>query len=95
MTVKEAEPKYAAQNRKARHDYFIEETLECGLVLTGTEVKALRKGGASIQEAFAGPKDGDLYLLNAHIPNMKRRRASTTRRGGRASCWCGGASGSG
>ena len=48
MTVKEAEPKYAAQNRKARHDYFIEETLECGLVLTGTEVKALRKGGASI-----------------------------------------------
>ena len=71
MTVKETEPKYAAQNRKARHDYFIEETLECGLVLTGTEVKALRKGGASIQEAFAGPKDGDLYLLNAHIPEYE------------------------
>ena len=61
----------AAQNRKARHDYFIEDTIECGLVLTGTEVKSLRKGGASIQEAFAAPKDGDLYLLNAHIPEYE------------------------
>jgi SsrA-binding protein len=71
MTANETEPKYAAQNRKARHDYFIEDTIECGLVLTGTEVKSLRKGGASIQEAFAGPKDGDLYLLNAHIPEYE------------------------
>ena len=71
MTANETEPKYAAQNRKARHDYFIEDTIECGLVLTGTEVKSLRRGGASIQEAFAGPKDGDLYLLNAHIPEYE------------------------
>lgn len=71
MTANETEPKYAVQNRKARHDYFIEDTIECGLVLTGTEVKSLRKGGASIQEAFAGPKDGDLYLLNAHIPEYE------------------------
>jgi SsrA-binding protein len=71
MKANETEPKFAAQNRKARHDYFIEDTIECGLVLTGTEVKSLRKGGASIQEAFAAPKDGDLYLLNAHIPEYE------------------------
>ena len=60
--------RFAAQNRKARHDYFIEDTLEAGLVLYGTEVKSLRLGGASIAEAYAGPQDGELYLLNAHIP---------------------------
>jgi SsrA-binding protein len=71
MTEAKAEPKIVAQNRKARHDYFIEDTIECGLILTGTEVKSLRKGGASIQEAFAAPKDGELYLLNAHIPEYE------------------------
>lgn len=58
----------AAQNRKARHNYFIEDTIECGLVLTGTEVKSLRNGRASIQEAYAAEKDGELYLINANIP---------------------------
>jgi len=58
----------AAQNRKARHDFFIEETLEAGIVLQGTEVKSLRQGGASIVESYAGPKDGELFLVNAHIP---------------------------
>lgn len=57
-----------AQNRKARHNYLIEDTLECGLVLTGTEVKSLRTGRASIQEAYAAEKDGELYLINANIP---------------------------
>jgi len=57
-----------AQNRKARHNYFIEDILECGLVLTGTEVKSLRNGRASIQEAYASEKDGELYLINANIP---------------------------
>jgi SsrA-binding protein len=71
MTEAKAEPKIVAQNRKARHDYFIEDTIECGLILTGTEVKSLRKGGASIQEAFAAPKEGELYLLNAHIPEYE------------------------
>lgn len=61
----------AAQNRKARHDYFIEEALEAGIVLLGTEVKSLRAGGASIAEAYAGPMDGELYLFNAHIPEYK------------------------
>ncbi len=60
--------KVAAQNRKARFDYFIEETLEAGIVLTGTEVKALRTGGTSINESYAGVKAGEILLFNAHIP---------------------------
>ena len=62
--------KVAAQNRKARHDYFIEQTLEAGIVLTGTEVKALRAGGAQITDAFAEDRGGELWLLNAHIPEF-------------------------
>lgn len=57
-----------ARNRKARHDYLIEETLEAGIVLTGTEVKSLRQGRATITEAFAGDKEGELYLFNTYIP---------------------------
>lgn len=63
--------KFAAQNRKARHDYYIEDTLEAGLMLQGTEVKSLRLGGASIAEAYAGPTGGELFLFNAHIPEYK------------------------
>ncbi|MCW9035323.1 MAG: SsrA-binding protein SmpB [Rhodospirillales bacterium] len=59
--------KFAAQNRKARHNYFIEDTVEAGIILTGTEVKSLRAGRANIIDAYAGDKDGELYLLNAHI----------------------------
>jgi len=57
-----------AQNRRARYDYHIVETLEAGIMLKGTEVKSLRGGRASIGESFAGEKDGALYLQNAHIP---------------------------
>ena len=60
--------RYVAQNRRARHDYLIENTLEAGIMLTGTEVKVLRKGLASIAEAYAIEKDGKIYLLNAHFP---------------------------
>lgn len=56
-----------AQNRRARRDYMIEETLETGIVLQGTEVKSLRAGKASLGEAYAGPKDGDIYLINCTI----------------------------
>ena len=56
-----------AVNRKARHNYFIEDTIEAGIVLNGPEVKSLRAGHASIGEAFAGEKDGEFYLMNAHI----------------------------
>jgi SsrA-binding protein len=61
----------AAQNRKARHDFFIQDTLEAGIMLQGSEVKSLRKGHASIGEAFAAEKDGDLVLVNAHIPEYE------------------------
>ena len=62
--------KIAAQNRKARHDYFIQSTLEAGIVLTGTEVKSLREGGAQITDAHAGEMGGELWLFNAHIPEF-------------------------
>ncbi len=67
--AKKAKPtsNLAAQNRKARHNYFIEDTYEAGIMLTGTEVKSLRAGRANIIDAYAGEKDGELYLLNAHI----------------------------
>ena len=56
-----------AQNRRARHDYLVEDTLEVGLVLTGTEVKSLRAGHCSIAESYADEKGGELFLRNAHI----------------------------
>ncbi|MDX1710068.1 MAG: SsrA-binding protein SmpB [Rhodovibrionaceae bacterium] len=55
------------QNRRARHDYFIEDTIEAGLVLTGSEVKSLRAGRASLAEAHAGEQRGEIWLFNAHI----------------------------
>jgi SsrA-binding protein len=61
----------AAQNRKARHDYIIEDTFEAGIVLLGTEVKSLRQGRASIGEAFAAERDGELFLFNAYIPEYE------------------------
>jgi SsrA-binding protein len=67
--------RYVAMNRKARHNYFITDTVEAGIILAGTEVKTLRSGQASIQESFAGPKDGGLYLLNAYIPEYKQAGA--------------------
>ncbi len=57
-----------AENRRARHDYLIEDTLEVGLILTGSEVKSLRTGRASIAESYAGEDRGKLTLFNANIP---------------------------
>jgi SsrA-binding protein len=70
MNAKKAteEGRIAAQNRRARHNYFIESTLEAGIMLHGTEVKSLRSGQASIEEAYASDQDGNLVLLNAYIP---------------------------
>lgn len=56
-----------AQNRKARHDYFIEDSLEAGLILKGSEVKALRAGRASIGESYVDERGGTLFLTGAHI----------------------------
>ncbi len=60
--------KLIAQNRKARHDYAVLDTYEAGVVLTGTEVKSLREGRASLVDAFATIDDGEVFLRNAHIP---------------------------
>lgn len=57
-----------AQNRRARHDYFIEDTIEAGIQLAGSEVKSLRFGRGSINEAYAAEEKGELWLINAHIP---------------------------
>jgi len=57
-----------AENRRARFDYEILDTLEAGIILTGTEVKSLRSGKAQITESYASPEDGELWLVNAHIP---------------------------
>jgi len=61
----------AAQNRKARFDYTIKDTIEAGIVLKGPEVKSLRRGRASLAEAWAGERGGELYLFNAHIPEYQ------------------------
>ncbi len=68
--------RYIAQNRRARHDYLIEETLEAGLMLAGTEVKVLRKGGVSINESYAAEREGELYLMNANIPEYAAARVN-------------------
>ena len=57
-----------AENRRARHDYQIEETAEAGLILTGSEVKSLRSGRASTAESYASEENGNLVLINANIP---------------------------
>ena len=64
----ESTDRVVAQNRRARHDYFILETFEAGLVLSGTEVKSLRMGKASLAEAFATVENGEAWVLQLHIP---------------------------
>ena len=59
--------KLIAQNRKARHDYHIDETYEAGIQLFGTEVKSLREGRANLGDSFAQERDGEVMLMNAHI----------------------------
>lgn len=76
--------KIAAENRKARHNYFVEDELEVGIMLEGSEVKALREGRGQIAESYANVEDGELWLINSYIPaydkaktfghNERRRR---------------------
>jgi SsrA-binding protein len=70
MAKKKPEPtgNTVARNRKARRDYFIDEEFEAGIMLTGTEVKSLRLGRATINDAFAREKDGEIWLEGVHIP---------------------------
>ena len=61
------EQRVIANNPKARHDYFIDDTLECGIALVGTEVKSIRNGKVNLKDSFAMIKDGELYIHNMHI----------------------------
>ena len=61
------EPKTIAKNRQARHDYFIEETFETGIALTGTEVKSLRQGKGNLKDSYAAVQGGEVILYNCHI----------------------------
>ena len=58
-------------NRKAKHDYFISDTIEAGIVLTGTEIKSLRSGRANIKDSYATVKNGEVYLINMHISSYE------------------------
>ena len=60
--------KIVAQNRKARHDYFIEDNIQVGLVLHGSEVKSLRLGQGSLADCWAGEKDGEIWMFSCYIP---------------------------
>jgi SsrA-binding protein len=62
--------KTVAENRRARYDYFIEDKFEAGLMLTGTEVKALRAGEATIAESYAEVRGGEVWLVNANVPEF-------------------------
>jgi len=68
MTQTKTESQTVARNKRARYDYHILETWEAGLVLTGSEVKSLRAGKANLSDAFAVVQEGELFLINLHIP---------------------------
>lgn len=70
--AKETGRKLIAQNKKARHDYLILDTYECGLVLTGTEVKSLRQGRASLADGFVQIDDNEAWLHNVHVPEYSQ-----------------------
>ncbi len=66
--------KVVAENRRARYDYAIEDDLECGIILEGSEVKSLREGGANIAESYASVEEGELYLVNSYIAPYKQAK---------------------
>jgi SsrA-binding protein len=83
MPPKRESGKLVAENRKARFNYEIEDTIEAGIVLTGSEVKSLRAGKANIAESYASNEDGEIYLINAHVaeyPGAARDGHEPTRR---------------
>ncbi|MDR1620328.1 MAG: SsrA-binding protein SmpB [Clostridiales bacterium] len=59
--------KILAQNKKARHDYFIEDTYECGMVLSGTEVKSIRGGRVNLKDSYCAVKNGELFVVHMHV----------------------------
>ncbi|MEM7529292.1 MAG: SsrA-binding protein SmpB [Pseudomonadota bacterium] len=74
MAEKKPATKTAAENRRARHDYFIEDSLEAGIMLQGSEVKALREGRGNIAESYASVEGGELWLINSYIPPFSQSK---------------------
>ncbi|AAV97020.1 SsrA-binding protein SmpB [Ruegeria pomeroyi] len=76
MAKKISDPNYKviAENRRARFDYAIESDLECGIMLEGSEVKALRGGGSNIADSYAAVENGELWLVNAYIPPYEQAK---------------------
>ncbi|WP_122075664.1 SsrA-binding protein SmpB [Pseudophaeobacter sp. EL27] len=70
MAQTKSDPNYKviAENRRARYDYAIDDDVECGIMLEGSEVKALREGGTNIAESYAAVEDGELWLVNSYVP---------------------------
>ncbi len=68
---KKSDENIAARNRKARHNFFIESNIEAGIMLEGTEIKSIRNGRASIEESYASEEGGELFLVNAYIPEYQ------------------------
>ena len=68
---KKSDENIAARNRKARHNYFIEDNIEAGIMLQGTEIKSIRNGRSSIEESYASEENGELFLVNAYIPEYQ------------------------
>lgn len=71
MAKSEPKRKILADNRRARFNYEITDTVEAGIMLAGTEVKGLREGKANIQDSYASPEEGAIYLINAYIPEYQ------------------------
>lgn len=67
MTNKKSSNKTLAENRKARHDYFIEESMEAGIELVGTEVKSIRAGKCNLKDSYAEIRNGEIFICNMHI----------------------------
>lgn len=65
------EVKVVAQNKKANHDYFIEETYEAGLVLTGTEIKSIRRGRINLKDSYCQSRNGEMFVYNMHISHFE------------------------
>jgi SsrA-binding protein len=74
--AKKHSDKVLAQNKKASHDYFIEETYECGMVLTGTEIKSVRNGRANLNDSFATIRNGEAFVHNMHISPFEQGNRS-------------------
>lgn len=72
MAKKNAQNNTLADNRKAWHDYFIEETYECGIELVGTEVKSIRNGRANLKDSYAEIRNGEVFVCNVHVSPYKQ-----------------------